>query len=696
MSALIWKELREHLRWALIMMLALGAAEIYALYQTRNGPEYYDYSWGVTLCKTGFLIVTSFGSATAGLLLGLIQVLPELKRDRWAALLHRPVPRETIFLGKIVAGMMLYAVAVLPPFLWCLWLAATPGHFAAPFVPEMTRPGFADLAAGLVYYLAAVLLSLQRGRFVLAKILPLFAALHLSIFTVTTIRFSDALSAAAAMALVLGIAARSAMRSQELFDGRSWLGRAMFIVVAFYGLCGLGDLVSRLFNAAVTQPFSWSYYEVTNQGLPVKLNIRNSMITSIEDLDGKAPQDPNAQPDRIRNHLHYFSSITDYIGEPHGFVPFQFERSYRETYTYLWPGNPYTFPQLEQWFYLLKKKTLVGVYPNRRVTIGQFGANGFQRSPAATKPFAPSDKLDSMGIDAYLVYDTQRILRLNFPSKETRELRLPAPGPIYGVGAVWGQDDDGQTGVIGAALSAGIAIFDGKDGTPITMLPYHRDVEKWGTVSLGLNGKGDRFLLWYRPSGWLPEKDRQTMPAYLDEVDRQGNVLKSYTLPAIPDSIWQPNLTARAKGWLRSPALFYGTLLYQKIGGSLGDARLKKALARQLGPDWPTTRRIGIQIAVMSLFLAVGTFFWARRAQFSERSAWAWAGLALAFNFAGFLIFRFVADWPRMVPCPSCARKRPVELETCPHCHQGWATAAGEGVEIFDQPNRPSPVAITA
>lgn len=92
MKALIWKELRENIGWALLAMLALGAAEFYGLHHTEQSPNF-RFNDGITLCKKPFLMVTMFGCAAAGLALGFLQVLPELKRDRWAALLHRPVSR---------------------------------------------------------------------------------------------------------------------------------------------------------------------------------------------------------------------------------------------------------------------------------------------------------------------------------------------------------------------------------------------------------------------------------------------------------------------------------------------------------------------------------------------------------------------------------------------------------------------------
>lgn len=152
MSTLIWKELRENLKWAILAMLVLGGAKLYALHHTRYGQLDTQFYNGMTLAKDSFLTVTTFGCAIIGFLLGLIQIVPELPRDRWAALLHRPMPRSRILGGKILAGLLLYMIAVVPPFLFCVWQAATPGHFPSPFVPALALPGIADLCAGLVYY----------------------------------------------------------------------------------------------------------------------------------------------------------------------------------------------------------------------------------------------------------------------------------------------------------------------------------------------------------------------------------------------------------------------------------------------------------------------------------------------------------------------------------------------------------------
>ena len=102
-------------------------------------------------------MVTSFGCALLGAALGTLQILPELRRDRWVALLHRPVPRETILLGKLAAGLFLYLLAATLPFLASVAFVATPGQFAHPLVPGMLIPGLGDLLLGTVFWLPAVL-----------------------------------------------------------------------------------------------------------------------------------------------------------------------------------------------------------------------------------------------------------------------------------------------------------------------------------------------------------------------------------------------------------------------------------------------------------------------------------------------------------------------------------------------------------
>jgi hypothetical protein len=136
---------------------------------------------------------------------------------------------------------------------------------------------------------------------------------------------------------------------------------------------------------------------------------------------------------------------------------------------------------------------------------------------------------------------------------------------------------------------------------------------------------------------------------------------------------------------METPAFFYGSMIYQKIGSLLGSKRLTGALNNRLGPRWEYTKDIAIRISTLSLILAVATPLWARSRQFSWRRAWAWAGFVLAFNLAGLITFRLIADWPVLVRCPACGRKRLVNEATCVHCGATWPVPVRDGTEILEK-----------
>jgi len=683
MIALLWKELRENLKWAVLAMLALGVAEFAALLSGANdGGNYYQQ--GITLCRESFLIVTMFGSAAVGLLLGLVQILPELKRDRWAALLHRPVPRGRLFLGKAVAGVILYGVAAVLPFLACLWYTAAPGHFATPFVPGLALAGLADTCAGLVYYFAALLVALQRGGAIGLRALPLLAAAHLTFFVVGATSFGDAVWAAGLMAGALGGAAWGAMHHRESFAARPWPGRLALLVVAFYGLCGLADFAGFVSKAGNIYDFNGADYELSDAGRPLKLSYRQGAVVSVAELDGSVPPEANYKPDRVREHLRYLNSCCTYIGSDHGWHPYWEGNSYRSTNTYLYLSSQYSRPQPEQWFRLLKERTVIGMSPLGKVAIARLDARGFQPASATPVPFPDDVTVQSSGDEGYRLWTPDSLRFVDLPRRQITNIPLPTPGPIYGVTIAWAPSATGTVRATPVALATAAAVYNDKDGRLLATLPYHQDMDHWGYVRIGISSSLDRFYLRYEPSAWIPRKERQGIPSYVEEWNAQGQVLHSYTLPPLPDYPEPPSWVYHLNRRLQSPAFFFGTLLYQKAGAMLGSARLQDALAERIGDHWMETRQTATYTLLFSFLSTVATFYGARRAHFSSRRAWLWTGLAFAFNVAGLLTFRLVADWPRLIPCPACRRPRPIDQPSCPHCADGWPATQPTGAEIFD------------
>jgi hypothetical protein len=201
---------------------------------------------------------------------------------------------------------------------------------------------------------------------------------------------------------------------------------------------------------------------------------------------------------------------------------------------------------------------------------------------------------------------------------------------------------------------------------------------------MGLDGAMDRFYLWYEPSAWIDGGTRAAMPSYIDEMNRQGEVLHTWTLPPLPPQYGTRPFSDFIGQRLQSPAFFFGGMAYQKIGALLGSERLRAALARSLGPDRKTTLEIATCVTVLSLVLAAVTLFRARQYYFSWPRAAAWTAFVLLFNVGGFITFLLAADWPRLAPCPLCGRKRPIQEDLCPRCGAGWPEPAITGMEVFD------------
>jgi len=688
MSALIWKELRENFKWALLAMLVLGTAELGGLCMGSDADYFYNH--GITLCRESFLLVTTFGPPAIGFLLGCLQIIPELNRDRWAALLHRPIPWGTLFFGKAIAGILLYLVAAGVPYLGCVWLAATPGHFAEPFVPGLMLPGIADLITGLVYYFAALLAALQYGR-VAFRVLPLFAAVHLTFFVQRATDFNDAVWAAVWMTVALGIAGWGAIYSREQLRGRPWLSQLALLIVSFYGLCGLTDFARLIVRPGDDYSFTGSQYVLNDEGRPLRLNYQRGVLVSAQETDGSTPSDPKYKPDRVRNHIRYLNSASSYIGDSHGVQRFRKDSHYRSSYNYLHPGGSFPQPQPEQWFFIVEPRILVGISTPRKTIAAILDARGFQPPGATPVPFAANVEIQSMGQDSDLLVGPDNLRFADLARRTVADIPLPIPSPIYGVCSAWANDDVSTNLQITAiSLRTAMAVYDNKDQHLMATLPYHRDVERWGQIEVTLNSQGDRFYLWYKPTLWISRKEREGMPDYLDEMTAQGEVVHSYTLPPLPRTPSQQTRDEYLSLRLQSPAFFFGTLLYQKVGALLGSHRLRVGLdARFAENRISQTREAATLIPIFSLVCAGITLAWARRAHFSWAQAATWAGLALALNIAGLLLFRFVADWPRVVPCAACRCPRPIERQTCPHCADHWPAPASNGTEIFDHHTHP-------
>ena len=680
MRTMIWKEWRENLKWAVLAMLALGLAEYYALFQEKLSNSY--GLWNTpreTLTKGAFLMMTTFGNAAAGLILALLQFAPEQRRDQWAALLHRPVSRSVVFSGKIVAGIVLYLLATGVPFLASVWCVATPGHFAVPFVAGMARPGMADMAAGLIYYFVGILLALDRGRWFALRIAAFLAAVYVSLtvvavgyvpfpFAVATCLFAAALAAAAAW---------GAMLSNGSFEARPWLGRASLLLVVFYGACGLGTIVWRI-QGMGRGYYSGSEFAVSQEGQLLLLHREKDYSLHVTDVENHPVTDPRYVGDQIDRNVERLNYVSSYIGDAHGIDDSEGEGNYRNVWAYL---NEIFDSESERWFYVRKEKVVKGYALYGARPLGELGRDGFQAAPARAVPF-PSSLSRWTGNNLKAMGDGKNLYLLD---AERRGLvPVPLDGPFFGMES-YEKPDENRFTVLAVLLRQGIALF-GPDAKPLGLLPYNpeRDIDRWGSLLMARKQDGSRYYVMYQPSGWLDYRARSGMPFYLDEMDAQGRILHTVTIPPEKPGKEIRKVSDYVSAAVTAPLPYLGGIAWTEVRALAGDRSAKATLKWMFGMGRGAIWFTATCFAISSVILAGLAYLWALRSAFPRSAAWRWALFVLAFNLGGLVAFRLAADWPVRLKCPACGKPRRVDDPDCPHCGAAWPVPERDGTEIFD------------
>lgn len=680
MKTLLWKEVRENLKWAFLIVVVLCGAEFHALLDRGNQDGL------VPLMKPSFLMATTWGCAAAGLLLGLAQILPELGRDRWAGLLHRPVSRSTILWSKIFAGLSLYFVAALIPFLLCVWYVATPGHYPILFTPGFLKPGLVDIAGGAMCYCAGLFIGLRGGRWQSSRVLGLGAIL-ITASASTTANVSSACIVIGLATFVFLVAAFGAMRTDGTFGRQPMICRiclAAIYVLPLFG--GVAMAINFLGSMMDIRPRAYSQYRMLNDGRPVIC--RNTDYSEEwTDLAGHPltvswlkGQDSGAQ------FLNFQSlSTTGWgNGNRHPHTPYVNYRSPdSQALSLRADGSPG-----ETWVFMEKERVVVGFsareYPGRQTLIGTIGTDGFHPGSLRAKPF-PGRWIGRDGGREYFQMDDQ-IFR--FDSVHRQVQTIFAGGPIYGIGVIPSRSPHDL--LVFLDLEKQILVMD-KEGKTRATLPHHgRDLQQYGNISVARAEASDRYVVEYDPGILLRIDPLSKVPSYWEEMDAQGNLLNSYELPRLKQ------LYARQSdaelGLSLMPAALVGVFFSVcKIGALHGSEMLRYELAH-IGRF---IEELGWCLALVSLTLSLVALGWGRWRQLSWKSAIGWALFVLGFNLPGLIAFLLLADWPVLVECPRCGGLRDPRAFACRHCQERWPVAARDGTEIIEEKEK-EPVSVVA
>ncbi len=675
MRPMIWKELRENFKWAVLWMLGMGLAMAYAL----SSPGYY-WSGSESICSQSFLLITTIGCALGAGLLGFLQVIMEMRRDQWAFLVHRPVTRNSIFAGKVVAGMMLYLAATGIPLLVAAWWASTPGKIAAPFDGRMILPGFADILCGVVFYFAGMLTGLRQARWYASRALGVAVAVICAALVTYVTEFWQALIPIVLIGTIMGLSAWGSFLTAGSYPSQPKIAKASLGVILIVGIGIAGSfgvgLVSSIFMSRVQT--SWTQYQIDKNGEILRVTADFITIENITDVHGN----PIAKYSDEK-YQYYDAFSQNLLRGPMIHSGRAMSRpSYRNIARY--------FASLDSgggavWHYVSSFGKILGYSMKTKRLIGLLGPEGF-----ALLEEAHSDRFEGRlrgdywyNVKPLYAFD-HRVYEIELMTREVKEVFAAAKGDLISRAFRFNvRPSAGGEGESFIAVATGRRIHMlTADADLLFAVAFHYDLQRHGNVSLLMMPEGDRFFVWYRPSWNVPFAERLKIPEYVVELSGDGSVLNKHELPPLPFPVGFPWYAQATSVLLPVGALVVlgGHALLSPWLGEFGNHHFFEAMASQ-GISAVTFCTL---VLLSGVFCAALASYITRCYGFAKRRSIAWSIFSFFVGPGGILAFLALLDWPALEECSSCGKKRVVDREQCSHCNASCPSRVMDGTEIFE------------
>lgn len=586
-------------------------------------------------------------------LLGFLQGFSERHRDLWAFLVHRPLTRRQLFLGKVTPGLALYAVAGGLPLLGLLLWVRTPGHVAAPFDWAMTLPVLADYLTGVGYYFAGLIVAIRQARWHGTRLLAVGTALLLSFCAWAATGFASVLLGLAVGIPLLVVAAAAVFDANGADDQLPAAGR-----VALPLTLAPGAAMLVLFGLAVAMvPWmrtrhDYSYYAMTRDGAVYCVTRQANGDTTITNLAGQ-PYPFSGAKDRT-----VLGEFNGKMSASVGFVP---GRPAQRPH-YRQPGTFFSVFRAEAgvlWVNDGLRGGLAGFDAATRQSVGYLTPDGFSRTVPPRRP--------TLQVTHQHLYGTNALYRVDLAKRELRPvLDVPAGDTLLKAQELAG----GRAGTphLVVMTRQSVRLLDENDRT-VWSVAYPEALREDGRLSLQwLGDEPDayhRFALWFRPPGDFgkPSKPSETGTVYFYSASGQpeGNL----TVPALKQDPAGTDWLGEAMAAVAPLTLVWWGSWY----------------VSPLEDDWrPMLIASGAGgVLAMLVGLALTHPF---RLPLGRRVGWS-LFLLLA-GPTGLLVLWGVEDWPAREACPHCGQPRVVNRAACEHCGQPFNPPPRDGTEIFE------------
>jgi hypothetical protein len=657
MKALVQKEFRENLRLAVLGLV------IYALLLFVQYRGYIESPSNMSqpLAERDLMWSTAWFCGIFGAVLGWLQIHNERRPDLWAFLMHRPVTRTEIFLGKTLAGLGLYAVVVGVPLLSFIAWARWPRHVAAPFEPAMLQPVAAYVLAGILPYFAGMLTGLRQARWYASRALGLGLAIIVPFLVLLSPELWQGLLVILVGTAILASAAWGGFQSHGYYRSQPAWGKAS-LTAALLPACGFiaavaALLLSNLFPTVEDQQ-KWSQYVVTKDGVIFKMNRGPGRSWEIVDLEGKPVHHPKTGR---------MTELSD------------FERQRARESSIDVPGDNYRWPEQWMgadlnlapgwratsdtlWYYWRRYGRLVGYDIKTRQCVGSLGPQGSARDlvGGGDRFGGSSGRRESRTLrTATTIYEA------DLEKREVKPLfTTTSDDPILGTSEIGLHDYDWQYTAVVTKRFVYLLTAEGQTVWKVAYEPKGAGYTEFGIYLLEPPGQ---FVLWRAPSYQASVQAGWSLPIYVSWLARDQGVVKSAELAALP--IQEPG---------------------PGPGEKLLAAAMPPTLVVMLPHFWVSwwARVLPMELLPLSLagavLVCVPIGWWlGRRYRFSFAAQAGWAVFHVVFGVPGLLAFLSVQEWPAREACPNCKRLRLVDRTQCEHCGADFAPPEKTGTEVF-------------
>lgn len=679
------KELRENAKWAAMGLLALALALCYQIYNsvwTTPSSNTLRDVWNritQTMVLGGPLIAT---------LLGMLQIIPEQRRDLWAFLMHRPAHRSSLFWGKVAAGLLLYAVATLVPFLGVVFWTKRPGVLTGPFVWGLTLGGLGGILAGVPFYFAGLLTGLRPARWYGSRVIPIVAAGVVALL-LDSAEFAS-LGLPAALTLIacfpFALAARSAYITAGRFDRPVFGGKPSLGIVllagltlafsAFAGLCY--SVLMPIYAPRVSGVYS--SYQLLPDGELVKTTSRDGsvdpVLTPVRDERGRPATTIHAK-DKGSSIMPV--RITRDTGDTDRDLP-----AYNDVNAWVAAQHDTSRPYDIVWYFIRGEGQFIRYDIQRRKATGVLGPDGLANPQDADRAGRFTDRLKfKMQLQSGEVFfvDAGSLYRVSLSEATARRVALPFP--VATVQSVVSLTGDSQFGVTvepsASGADPGVMVSNGaqfavvsKAGDTLYTVAREYDAAAYPTVEAQGAVQTGAVHLWYERAG----------SKQVSIWDVHGRHVAAYSLPDISD------VTTSGGD---DPRFFVSLIMPSAIPAAMYAwecAHARHSESARMSAESMSDRRAKegyVYGAICSLVWAILGVMIARRRQQSPKARAAWAFAMFWLGIPGLLMMLSMEDFPVRVVCPSCGRKRIVTRETCEYCVAPFPGPPADGTEIFGE-----------